>query len=114
MKKKEFNKQVKAGTHKAIELDKWEQAGLLRVDPEKVRIIIHYLIWHIFSNKGLIKLNEALYFFTDLRRVTDGLTKLSEEDLTVYVDYTEEPNDYGKQGLVAMVKFHPVNGFTEI
>lgn len=114
MKKSEFKKQLQAGTRKAVELDKWEQQGLLRVDPDKVRIIIHYLIWHIFSNAGLIKLSKALYLFTDLRRVTIGLPKLSGEDLIIYVDYTDEPNEYNKQGLIPMVKFHPENGFTEI
>lgn len=112
--KKELRKQFKAGAHKAVELDKWEREGLIKVDPEKVRVIVHHLIWHLWSNKGLIKFCQSLFFFINVKRATSGLPKLSEEVMTVYVDYTDEPNDYGKQGLVPMVKFHPENGFTEI
>lgn len=114
MKKGKFKKHLRAGIRKTIALEKWEKDGLLSVDPNTITVQIHYLIWHIFSNRGLIKLSLSLYFFINLRRVANGLPKLSGEYLAICVDYTNEPNDYGKQGIVPMVKFHPSDGFAKI
>ncbi len=113
MKKKEFKKQLLAGVRKEMVLDQWEKDGLLRVDPEGVRVIIHYLIWHIWSDIGLVKLNSALFLHLNLRRVSAELPKLTDEYMTVYVDYTDEPNEYGKLGLVPMVQFNSALGFLE-
>lgn len=114
MRKKEFNKQLKAGVHKVISLEEWENKGWLKVDAEGNRIIILYLIWHSWSNKGLVKLCNSLFFYLRSKRVYNSLPDLTNEYMTVYVDYLDEPNDYEKNGLVKMVLFNQDTGFKEV
>lgn len=109
--RKKWEKQRLAGVSKVFALQEWEEKRLLLVDGEGHRTTVHYLIWHLWSGKGVVKLCQALYFFMMVKRTYDGRPEDKEAFLTVWVDYGVEPNDYERQEMVKMVMFHPEKGF---
>ncbi len=109
-----FKRQVKAGIEKITALQQWVDDGILVMNQEERKVSVHYLVWHLWNNRGLIKLCNALYFHMNELLVIDGLPEEKEEFLTIYVDYGDKDNEYGKLGVVKMLLFHPKKGFEQV
>ena len=112
--KKKFKKHVKVGVDKIAALQQWVDAGTLVMNQEEKKVSVHYLIWHLWNSKGLVKLCNALYFYMNEKLVIDGQPEEKEEFLTIWVDYGNDENEYGKMGLVKMLLFHPKKGFEQM
>ncbi|WP_321520007.1 hypothetical protein [uncultured Bacteroides sp.] len=108
-----FKKHFNNAMNKVFALDEWAKKGLLSVDTDVPNITINYLIWHTFSNKGLIKLMRALTFYLDMKRSEKELPPF-ERDVLIKVDYGQEVNQYHKIGVVDMVLFCKTEGFKEV
>ena len=108
-----FNKHFNNAMNKVFALDVWAKKGLLSVDVNVPNITINYLIWHTFSNKGLVKLMRALTFYLDMKRSEKELPPF-ESHVLIRVDYGKEANQYQKEGVVDMVLFNKTEGFKEI
>ena len=114
MKKKEFNKQLLSGISKVETLTMLEENRIIRMDQTKRRCVVNYLLWHSFSEKGLIKLCQALYFFMNIKRAYDGLPADESEYLALWVDYGDQENEYKKTGLIKMICFSKEKGFKAV
>ncbi len=112
--RKKFNEQKRIAALKVINFEKWEELGLLVVRANECEVVINYLIWHIWSNKGLVKLCRSLHFFLKVKYAHE--TGISKEigDMKIYVDYGVVPNEYKKTGVLPMVIFNPEKGFKEL
>lgn len=112
-KKQKFEKQKKAGIDKIIAFQKWEKDGIITVALEHMRIEVNFLLWHSFSTKGLVKLCGSLAFYLKTKRAYEGMVT-NDDFITIIVNYGNDPNEYGKLGLVETVRFHPQKGFEQI
>lgn len=112
--REEFERQKLVAINKAYAFQDWEKKGLVRMDYSNNRCVINYLIWHLWSEKGLVKFCDALSFYNSIKRAYDGLPVDVADLLTIWVDYGKEPNDYHKNGLVKMVSFSKSLGFKEV
>lgn len=111
-KKTPYKQQVKNGVNKVITIDSLVKKGLIAYDIEEKSFIIHYLLWHSYNNQGLAKLAIALSFYYKMKWAMAHGTEPSDGELTLYVNYGDEENEYGRTGIVKTVKYHPINGFS--
>lgn len=113
VKKKKFKKQFKAAISKYRVLEDYEKRGVVRMMEENQSVIVHYLIWHIWSNKGLVKFCQSLFFYMNMKLARREKPRIEKGFLTIWVDYGNEPNDYDRIGMIEMVRFNPTDGFKE-
>lgn len=109
--KKSIQEQIEIALKKNMAMDWFEKHSIIAVDAENKNACIHYLLYHSFNNKGLVKFINALLFYMDLKR---GYLQLSKTDeMKIYINYGREPNEYRKVGMLPLCRFNPDSGFIE-
>lgn len=77
--------------------------GIISVDTDKNQVIIHYLLWHSYSESGINKMLYSIWFWIMERAAYNG-TKVKELTFDVSVNYTE-PNEYHDTGIMEVGQY---------
>lgn len=112
--KNELVRQKQIAGNKIKAIDELISKGILSVDYKNYTATVNYLLWHSYSNVGLVNLANSLMFYCSIHRAYDGLTMLKEDNLHLLVDYGTQENNYEKLGVMPMVDFNSENGFKKI
>lgn len=101
-----FDEQLRNGLEKGKTMERLENLSIIAVDADNNNVCIHYLMFHSFSSRGLVKFVNGLFFYLKLKRAMNQLPSVPEPVMTVFVNYGSAPNRYGKTGMIPQFRFN--------
>lgn len=111
---KKLAKELKTAISNVHGMQYLEDKGIVTFKPETRFVEVNYLLWHSYSQKGLVKFCHSLYFNMELKQAALGIALIEGEPITIWVNYGSIPNEYGRIGHVKMCKYNSVTGFDAV